>query len=237
MPRHDDTRAALAARINGALRTKGLSARRASLQAGLGETFVRDLLQGRVRSPTAENLAALANVLELAASELWPSAASPPSQPLPESNAVFVPDAPPLGPRPVGPIDVPVYGVAEGGQDGAFVINRADGPIDYVARPMSLLRAQNIFAVRIQGNSMAPLWENGDLVYCHPGRGYGPDDFVIVQLEAGPGEPPRALFKQFLRQDNGTLVLRQLNPDTAMTVERARVKNIWPVLHWRELAA
>lgn len=163
------------------------------------------------------------------------SAAASASKSLPESNVALAPDAPPPWPRAVGPMDVPIYGVAEGGQDGAFVINMADGPIDYATRPMKLLRAQHVFAVHIQGDSMFPAWKSGDLAYCYRGRGFGADDFVIVQLEAGPGEPPRAIFKLVVKYDNDTLTLRQLNPDCTITVDRSQVREVWPVLHWREI--
>jgi phage repressor protein C with HTH and peptisase S24 domain len=217
--------------IQRALDKTGLTPTQLAARAKLApSTLTRFLNNPAVKhAPSTTTLAKLAQVAGL-------DFASASARPLPEPNAVFVPDAPPLGPRAAGPVDVPVYGVAEGGQDGAFVINLTDGAIDYAARPLPLLRAQNVFAVRIQGNSMSPLWDNGDLVYCHPGRGYGPDDFVIVQLDGGPGEPPRALFKQFRRQDNGTLVLRQLSPDQEIMVDRADVKQVWRVLHWRELA-
>jgi len=211
-----------------------MTARALSLKVGRNETLIRKILAGTV--PRGDNLAALAREIGLPAEALVPAEPGKPSAPsLPESNAVFLPDHPLPWPRPAGPMDVPVYGVAEGGQNGTFVINLAEQPIDYVGRPMSLLRAVNVFAVRIQGNSMAPLWESGDIVYVQPGRGYGPDDFVIVQIEDGPGEPPRSLFKQLVRQDDGALVLRQLNPDTTITVPAAEVRKVWPVLHWREL--
>lgn len=42
----------------------GMNARETALRAGLGESFVRDILRGKTRSPTAANLAKLATALQ-----------------------------------------------------------------------------------------------------------------------------------------------------------------------------
>lgn len=211
-----------------------MTARALSLKIGRNDTLVRKILSGAVSAPRGDNLTALAREIGVAAGELM--APDHPTPAFDASEAVLpAPDASLPTPRPSGPTDVPVYGVAEGGQHGAFLVNLTQGPVDYAPHPMSLIRAQNLFAVTIQGDSMEPVWRAGDLVYCQGGRGYGPGDYVLLQLEAGPGEVPLAFVKRFVRQDNGSLVLAQHNPPTEMTVDRVRVLQVWRAFHWREL--
>jgi len=50
-------------RLLAALARKGLSPRKASLDAGLGESFVRDVLDGRSKSPRVDRLQKLASTL------------------------------------------------------------------------------------------------------------------------------------------------------------------------------
>ena len=53
----------LAGRIERRLKAKGLRRAKASDLAGLGKTYVRDVIEGRVRNPRTEHLARLAGVL------------------------------------------------------------------------------------------------------------------------------------------------------------------------------
>ena len=145
------------------------------------------------------------------------------------------PEARPPGPRLEGARDVPVYGVAACGDDGAFTMNMAADPVDYLPRPAGLLRATNVFAVYVQGSSMEPLFRHGEAVFCQEGRPHAQQDAVLVQLEDGPGNPPLAFLKIFVSQDDRELRLRQLNPPEDMSLDRVRVRRIWRALHWREL--
>lgn len=55
----------LISRVRYGLRRAELSARAASLNAGLSDGFVKNILSGKSRSPSAENLKKLANALNL----------------------------------------------------------------------------------------------------------------------------------------------------------------------------
>lgn len=58
------------------MKTRGITAKRLSLAAGRGETYVRDLLQSRSHNPTIEGLQRLADVLGCTVAELTGEAAS-----------------------------------------------------------------------------------------------------------------------------------------------------------------
>jgi phage repressor protein C with HTH and peptisase S24 domain len=161
----------------------------------------------------------------------------PGGAPLDPSEAVrAAPEAQLPEPRAEGLPDIPVYGVASAGDDGAFTINMAEAPIDYLPRPMTLIRAQKVFAILIQGSSMEPLFRHGDAVFCQEGRPYGTQDPVLVQLEAERGVPPLAFVKVYMGGDDRELRLRQLNPPEDITVPRVQVRKVWRALHWRDLA-
>lgn len=53
----------LAERVQARLETLGLSANKASVEAGLGRDYVRDIIRGKVREPSADRLRRLAFVL------------------------------------------------------------------------------------------------------------------------------------------------------------------------------
>lgn len=155
-----------------------------------------------------------------------------------EANAIPVPDVGPLQPRRLSNRMVPVMGTAAGGDDGFFEINLTDGPVEYTQLPPNLatVKQGDLFAIRVHGESMEPIWEPGDLVFILKSRPLKRGAYVVVQIERGKGEHPRALLKQFLRQDDDKLVLAQWNPRKEMLIPRSQVLNIWRALHWRDFA-
>jgi transcriptional regulator with XRE-family HTH domain len=65
----------LQAQLRERMKARGITAKRLSLAAGRGETYVRDLLQGRTHNPTIEGLQRLAEVLGCTVAELTGEAA------------------------------------------------------------------------------------------------------------------------------------------------------------------
>jgi transcriptional regulator with XRE-family HTH domain len=58
------------------MRARGITAKRLSIAAGRGETYVRDLMQGRTQNPTIDGLRRLAEVLGCTVAELTGEAGS-----------------------------------------------------------------------------------------------------------------------------------------------------------------
>jgi phage repressor protein C with HTH and peptisase S24 domain len=107
----------------------------ASLKAGLGETFVRDLIvRGRV--PTVDNLAKLADACGL---------------PL----TAFLGDEP-------SPHKVRVVGFVGAGAE-THLYGDGQGPFDWAPSPPDA--RPNTVAVRVRGTSMAGLIDDGSLLY------------------------------------------------------------------------
>lgn len=66
----------LRAQLRERLKARGMTAKRLSIAAGRGETYVRDLLQGRTHNPTIDGLRRLAEVLGCSVAELTGEAAA-----------------------------------------------------------------------------------------------------------------------------------------------------------------
>ena len=80
----------LVANLKRALSERGLSARRASIAAGLGSDGVRNVLRGLTKSPPSSTLEAISRVTKVPVDALtgdaaWPDAPPPPS-PRPEPS-------------------------------------------------------------------------------------------------------------------------------------------------------
>lgn len=110
------------------------------------------------------------------------------------------------------PRDLPVYGTAVGGNEGAFELN---GQLhEMVARPSYLATVRNAYAIYMTGSSMEPALSSGWLLHVHPTKPPAPGSFVVVQLRNPDDHQPVCFVKQFVRRDATKLVCRQYNPAT-----------------------
>lgn len=164
-----------------------------------------DRLEKGERRLTADWMARLAAALDVpTASLLPPDKASSSRKATPAS----------LPSRAEMPRDVPVYGTAMGANgEGAFVLNQAEGPIDRVRRGPGIAENRQVFAIYVEGDSMAPRFEAGELVYLDPARPVrAGDDIVFVIEPEAAGTPPKAYLKRLVRRTAERLVCEQFNP-------------------------
>lgn len=161
------------------------------------------------------------------AAPLSPATLSPAPLPAPTQPTGFVAEPAHETATPPGatPRDLPVYGAAMGGDDGAFDFNGTVN--EYVARPPILAGVANGYAVYVQGESMEPRYFAGELVHVNPNRPITPGCFVVVQIRTGdPHVPTRGLIKQFVRRTASRLHLRQFNPRGELEHELGQVLSI-----------
>lgn len=145
-------------------------------------------------------------------------------------------DLPPVNARGGRPVDLmgsgeklPVYGQARGGDDGEFVLN-GNKLADILAPPI-LRGVRDAYAVYVVGESMEPRYFAGEAVYVHPHLPVRRENFVVIQVLAGPGEPHHGFIKQYIGKDGGTIRLRQFNPDKIVTFPADRVYSIHRIVH------
>jgi len=140
---------------------------------------------------------------------------------LPEAG----PESAPLVRRPIsrGERDLPVFGVAVGGDDAWFELN---GQVhEYVERPAQLEGVHNGYALFVLGDSMEPRYLEGEIVYINPNRPVTAGSFVAVEFKSEDGAPGKGMIKQFLKRTPTKLVLRQLNPGKTLEFAAEAVKH------------
>lgn len=129
--------------------------------------------------------------------------------------------------------DVPVLGLAAGSLAGAFELE--PGPVDYVRRPPALAGARDLYAIYVQGDSMEPLHNHGDLRFVHPGRPVNVGDSVVVQVKNNDHEGPEAYIKRLTKRSGDLIVCDQLNPPSIIKFPRARVVALHKILTMNDL--
>ena len=218
----------LYSKIEQRLDALNLSARAASMRATGKPDTIRNIQRGRrPRSDTLENLA---RALECSVAWLMGEDTTPPARHIaPTDLPSTYASTGTLAPHTMGRRDLPVLGVAVGGQDGMFAMNGQAN--DYIERPTSLEGIDDAYAVYIQDSSMEPRYFSGEAVCVHPGRPITRDCFVIVQFEPEvEGEAPKAVVKQFVRRSDSTLFLRQFNPATDLSFPLSTVRSVHRII-------
>jgi phage repressor protein C with HTH and peptisase S24 domain len=209
-------------RIDSRLYALGLTERQASLKAGVSDSFLRNIRKGKSQSPQADNMTALAALLGTsvewilhgtgdaeAAAQLAPSAA----------RSVAAAE-----PRPRDRRRIPLFGVVQGASwspDGPGVAFERR-PLDWFDAPPALEYVDDAFALRVKGDSMAPLHPHGALRFIHPQRDIRVGDAVVVVTQNRPGGPLQATIKTLVKYiDNEGLRVSQLNPPATIDIPGA----------------
>ncbi|HLG86237.1 MAG TPA: S24 family peptidase [Alphaproteobacteria bacterium] len=188
-------------RLDRLMREAGYNPRSLSLRAGLGITAVRDIVDGRIASPRYQTLEALARVLGVGVGLLANGTPDAPNDMRPDSDS---------------PRDLPVYGAAQGGSDGAMLVSSE--PIQRISQPLATVRGG--YGVYIVGESMSPAYEQGDVALVHPGlpprRGA---DVILIRQE--PDGTRHVLVKRLIGWTEESWRLRQYNPAAEFELPRA----------------
>jgi len=123
----------------------------------------------------------------------------------------------------MGPRDLPVLGVAVGGEDAWFESNGQTS--EHIERPPLLNGVTDAYAVYVIGDSMSPALREGHLVHVHPHRRPTTGCEVVVQLTDG-----RGLIKEFIRRDSQRIFLRQHNPPKELTFETDQITAVHRII-------
>ena len=144
---------------------------------------------------------------------------------------------PPLLPqRHEMPRDVPVFGTAMGANgDGAFTINLG-GQVDMVRRGPGIASNRGVFAIYVEGESMAPRFQPGELVYLDKNRPIRTGDDVVLVVEMpGKGDEPRAYLKRLVRRTADRWICEQFNPPKDVEFQVTALKDKFRVLTLNEV--
>lgn len=176
----------------------GLSASGLAKAAGLDATTFnpskRTMPDGRARWPSTESLA---KVLNATGASL-------------EAFTALVTGARTLASTPARSVSrrVPLIGLAQAGSDGYFDDGGypVGGGWDEVSLPE--IGDANAYALEISGDSMEPVFRDGDLVIVSPAAPIRRGDRVVVKTAGG-----EVMAKQLARQSAKRVELRSLNPE------------------------
>ncbi|WP_375782526.1 helix-turn-helix transcriptional regulator [Roseospira marina] len=114
----------------------------------------------------------------------------------------------------VGDRDFPIYASAQGGQTGMVVTFE---PVEWVRRPSPLIGVKGGFGVYVVGDSMEPVFRQGDMLLIHPHRPPVNGDDVLVVLTDGNGSTEAMVKRLVHRHDKGVCV-QQFNPPAEFSI-------------------
>jgi len=122
--------------------------------------------------------------------------------------------------------DFPLFAAAEGGHEGAIVLDAA--PIDWIERPPGTVGA-DAFAISVVGESMEPRIQYGDVVYVDRATPRPGNLAVFVSENEETGER-HALIKELLRPTRSHWLVRQLNPEKQFELDRVTWRTVFRVI-------
>lgn len=254
---HTDTAATFRDRVTSRAEELKMSLEAVSRAAGLDKTYLRKTL-GRGGVPKFDTLEKLADVLQCqgdwllgTGDALAPAPADLeqtdrarmtaiplPGVSPPKSGPVTASDVRPadveLPSRATLPTDVPVYGTAAGSHArGAFQFE--GGVVDYVRRPPGLLGSRAVYALYIEGTSMTPEHNPGDLRFVHTTKPARAGDSVIVQIRNVSEDRTEGVIGHYLKTTPTMLVIGKLNPAASIEINREYVVSVHKVLTVNEM--
>jgi phage repressor protein C with HTH and peptisase S24 domain len=191
--RHEDVWRA----IDALAAEKGLSASGLARRSGLDPTAFnpskRTGADGRPRWPSTESVAKVLGATGASVEAFAALVSGAPT--LPRSN------------RPSGARRIPLIGLAQAGAEGYFDDGGypVGGGWDEIAVPD--IADPNAYALEISGESMEPVFRDGDVVIVSPGAPVRRGDRVVVRTKKG-----EVMAKELLRQSARRVELASLNP-------------------------
>jgi len=158
---------ALAARHS--LSASGL-ARRAGLDSTAFNKSKRRSVDGRPRWPSTESLAKVIEATGESLAELL----------------ALIEDRPPAVPANGGRVSVPLIGFAQAGaggffDDGGFPVGQGWEEVELPTAGVG----ENAYALQVQGDSMLPLYRDGDILIVEPGARVRRGDRVVARTVSG----------------------------------------------------
>lgn len=215
----------------------GISVLEAERRCGLANGTLRKLLKTEGQQPTGKTLAAIAKGFGVPAAWLLDTT----SLDLPVPLATAVPDVRNYGPGSTPPFpsrddmanDIPVRGTAAGSHTrGAFQLTT--DVIDYVRRPPALIGARDIYALYVEGESMAPQYSPGDIIFVNPNKPVRVGDPVVVQTSYVDGEY-EGTIGLYLRRDETWITIGKHNPQAEVKIRRGNSTVVHKVLTNNEI--
>jgi phage repressor protein C with HTH and peptisase S24 domain len=229
-----DEQSPLVRRILQRLEALKTNATAVSLSISDNKDLLRDILNGRTKNPRTDTIRKVADALQTTVEWLMegdgePAPSALPGRPM--SNVRMAGIKPPA--LATLSRDVPVMGTAAGSLAGAFQFE--GGVVDYVARPPALVGAKNAYSMYVDGSSMAPEHNPGDLRFVHPDRKVHIGDSVVITAKYTEHGPYESFIKRLVRRTGDRIIVEQLNPPATIEFDLRFVASVHKVLTMNDL--
>jgi phage repressor protein C with HTH and peptisase S24 domain len=174
-------------------------ARRAGLDPTSFNKSKRLSADGRLRWPSTESIAKVLDATGASMEEF-----------LGLMRPTALPGSFPDGAFPPQGSSIPLLGFAQAGaggffDDGGFPAGQGWDVVEFPAAPS---QKAGVYALEVQGDSMMPLYRDGDVLIVEPGAQVRRNDRVVVKTREG-----EVMAKVLLRQSARSIELLSLNPD------------------------
>lgn len=130
------------------------------------------------------------------------------------------------------PKDLPVMGTGAGSNSGAFLL-KTGSPIDYVRRPPGVSNRKDVFGIYVEGDSMEPKFEPGDLLICDPHRPARITEYVVVVVQLDESGDEEAYVGRLLAKRGGNVSIEKLNPSSVLELQH--VSQVLKIITMNEL--
>lgn len=163
---------------------------------------------------------------------LRPAGAAPPPRALNETAMNRLQPAT-AAPYTTWPRDLPVRGHAAGGGKGCFFLQGEIRGLTY--RHPSLTGVDTAYALYVEGDSNAPRYEHGEMVWVHPERPARARDWVVLQIRPEhEGDHPMAMIARLKKLSDEQVVVEKLSPPLTLRYPRADVLSLHVIVHGGE---
>jgi phage repressor protein C with HTH and peptisase S24 domain len=138
--------------------------------------------------------------------------------------------------------DLPVFGTALGASSDIVeegeAIEQIDlhvgEVIDYFRRPPALRNRRDIYALYVQGDSMAPAYESGTGIVVDPKKPPALRDYVVVYLRGDADEAAAVMLKRLVRRSSEYIELEQYSPPRRFRLDKRQFRDVHRVIPWDE---
>lgn len=121
-------------------------------------------------------------------------------------------------------VDLPVFGTAQGGHEGALIVSEL--AVDWVARPTVLLRVRDGYGMIVSGDSMSPEHKAGSIALVNPHLPARVGDSCIFRSHADDGTN-LAMVKEYRGQTETHWKVRQHTPPKDFQLRKSE----WQIVH------
>ena len=121
-------------------------------------------------------------------------------------------------------------GLAQAGDRGDFYFNGET--VDFHARPPGLAHRMQVYTIRVQGDSMEPIYSDGDLLFIDAARRPLPDRDAVIQFKpTDESGSMRAFIKRVVTINSEFVDLKEWKPkERTFRVPRSKIYSLHLVL-------